>query len=89
MAFPPPLTHFVKADHVNKGRKSIAICGDWTDESDIAVGTEPTCEYCLEELAKYATETVESVFGAPTVGTQVHTTLGNPLAGYRPKGARS
>ena len=89
MAFAPPITHFVKADHVNKGRKSIAICGDWSDECDIAVGEPPTCEYCLEELTKYATETVESVFGERTVGTQVHTTLGEPLAGYRPKGIRS
>lgn len=87
MARPGFETHFVTFSATNKGRKSIAVCGDWCDERDIA--TDPTCEHCQAELAKYATETVESVFGEPTVGTQVHTTLGEPLAGYRPKGARS
>lgn len=80
-------THACRWDMPNNGRKTLSLCGEWVRESEIVTGTDPTCEHCIAELAKDATETVESVFGEPTVGTQVHTTLGEPLAGYRPKGA--
>ena len=50
------ITHYVHWDHARKGRKSIAICGDWCDEGFHA--NTPTCPECLKELAK----TPEQVF---------------------------
>ena len=75
-------THFVEFDRVQSGRQSIALCGDWTDEVDIS-GT-PTCAECRRRLAF----TAEDMFGAPTPGTQVHTTLTYSDAGSGPKGVR-
>lgn len=76
-------SHFVEFDRIHRGRKSIAVCGDWTDERDIS--NDPTCPECIAELAK----TADDVFGTEAPGTPVRSTWGNPTAGYTPKGARS
>jgi len=54
---PAPVRHYVPYDHARKGRKAIAICGDWCAERDHA--NAPTCPECQRELAK----TVAEVFG--------------------------
>lgn len=81
------MTCYVQWDRIQRGRKSLSICGEWVRERDIA--TDPTCPECQKELAKQETTSAEDMFGPSTPGTQVHSTLSDPLAGYRPKGARS
>lgn len=50
-------SHFVEFDRVQKGRRSIALCGDWCDERDISA--EPTCHLCRVALA----QTADDLFG--------------------------
>lgn len=70
---------YVEYDRINKGRKSLSLCGEWTDERDISA--DPTCELCQAELR----QTGASMFGETAPGTPVHSTLSDPLKGYREK----
>lgn len=72
-------THYVPWDSIHPGRKSLSLCGEWTDERDIAV--DPDCPLCRAELAK----TADDVFGAEAPGVPVHSTLSDPFKGYSPR----
>lgn len=81
-------SHYVDFDATG-GRSTRAICGAIVGRyhHDAA----PTCDACQQILAARPAEdvTAEEMFGSVAPGTPVHSTLSDPLAGYRPKGARS
>jgi len=81
------MTHYVAFDAPGV-RRSRALCGELVDRHRDH-DNEPTCPTCAARVVETnATVDAEDVFGAPTPGTQVHSILSDPLAGYRPKGVR-
>ena len=69
------MTHFVEYDRIHRGRKSIALCGDFVDERDIS--NAPTCEFCQRELA----QTAEAMFGDEPVTRPVKHRDFDPITG--------
>ncbi len=83
---PVPTMHFVPYDALGV-RFARALCGTLV-RRQFEHANEPTCATCATLVAEQnAPVDVEDVFGAPTPGTQVVSTLANPLSGYRPRGA--
>jgi len=73
------VSHYVTWDRLRRGRKSIALCGDWCDERNIS--NEPTCPACRKELAL----TIAEAFGPENQGTAATSIHIDPLADYRPR----
>lgn len=84
---PEPISHFVDYDQPGR-RQSRALCGLSVDRYT-QHRNEPTCPTCKRLRATDLDANAESMFGTEAPGRPVHSTLSNPLAGYRPKGARS